>query len=152
MELPGIVLKLKSMTGHLDVYYEKGGVWRECNAVALCTVRQSIEIMLPFCRISPIKDAFWVLDYLKGPFWKHNNKTSKQNCWTKCNGIVVNLRVYLVGEMKKWEDRKDLFIFSLICFGWRGRKVKGLKTFLFCWDEKWEDRNEVGINLPLCPY
>ena len=37
-------------------------------------------------------------------------------------------------------------------FDWKEGKVKKRKTHLFGRNEKWENGNKVGINLPLCPY
>ena len=40
--------------------------------------------------------------------------------------------------MKKQEDRKDL-VFPHVCFVGEVEKVRGWKTFLFGWKEKWEN-------------
>ena len=43
-----------------------------------------------------------------------------------------------------WKDGKFVggqkcFDFFSCVFGWRGGKMGGQKTLLFCWREKWED-------------
>ena len=44
-------------------------------------------------------------------------------------------------RIEKLEDIKDL-VFSHILFGWKDEKVERWKTI----------KNEIGINLQLCPY
>ena len=40
---------------------------------------------------------------------------------------------------KRGRIGKTIYFLSFV-FGWEGGKVKGLKMFLFGWEEKWEDR------------
>ena len=57
----------------------------------------------------------------------------------------------MVGEMEKWEDRKDL-VFPRVCLV--GEMEKWRDGKLLCLDEKKNERmkNIVGINLLLYPY
>ena len=63
----------------------------------------------------------------------------------------IKLRARLVGGVEKWEDRKYL-IFPHVCLVGGMEKWKDEK--LFCLVERKNERmkNEVSINLQLCPH
>ena len=56
---------------------------------------------------------------------------------------------------KLWEDRKvggwKIFSFPSCMFGWRGGKVRGWKTLLFGWREKWKDGKFNLYKLTIIP-